>query len=76
MYWLDVTQNYTGYPLIRNFFCDEPSDIANLPTSTTEGVQQGSDTVSCQKVNAGSSCLCIGSGELYMLNSSDTWVSV
>lgn len=76
MYWIDSTQEYTGTPTIRNFYCDTPADITNLPTSSSEGVQQGDDTVSCQKVSPGSSCLCIGSGELYMLNSLDQWKSV
>ena len=76
MYWLDTTQEYTGTPGIRNFFCDDPSDIPNMPTSTSEGVQQGDDTVSCQMVNPGSFCLCIGSSEGYMLDSSDNWISV
>lgn len=75
-YWIDTTQDYTGTPAIRNFFCDSPSDIQNLPTSSHEGVQQGNDTISCQKVNPGSFCLCIGSSEGYMLNSSDNWISV
>lgn len=73
-YWIDASQQYTGYPTQRNFFCDATDDIAKLPTSTTPGVQQGDDTVSCQIVSPGSVCYCIGSSAIYTLNSQDTWV--
>lgn len=76
MYWIDTTQEYTGTPAIRNFFCDATSDVNDLPTSSALGVQQGEDTISCQKVNPGSFCLCIGTGSGYILNSNDQWVAV
>ena len=76
MYWIDTAQEYTGTPAIRNFYCDSPSDVSSLPTSQQDGVPQGDDTISCQKVSPGSSCLCIGSSEVYMLDSSDNWISV
>lgn len=76
MYWIDTTQEYTGTPPIRNFFCDTTSDVNDLPTSQHEGVKQGEDTISCQKVNPGSFCLCIATSSGYILNSNDQWVAV
>lgn len=73
MYWLDSTQQYTGSPTQRDFFCDTSSDIEMLPTAEREGVQQGDDTISCQKVEKGSTCLCISPVALYILNSQDEW---
>ena len=74
MYWLDSSQQYAGYPTQRDFYCDTPEDIPNLPTSSTPGIQQGDDTVSCQIVSPGSSCMCISPATLYFLNSKDQWV--
>lgn len=77
-YWIDSSTSYTGmgYPVQRDFYCDTSADINDLPTSTHEGVQQGNDTVSCKPVSKGSSCLCIGSSSLYVLNSQDKWVEM
>ena len=74
MYWLDSAQSYAGSENQRDFYCDTPDDIPNLPTSSHEGVQQGDDTVSCQVVDKGSSCFCINPVALYFLNSKDEWV--
>ena len=73
-YWLDSNQSYTGSPAQRDFWCDTPDDVQNLPTSSAEGVQQGEDTVSCQKCEKGSTCFCIKPTSLYILDSTDTWV--
>ena len=73
MYWLDSAQSYSGSENQRDFFCDTPDDIPNLPTSSHEGIQQGDDTVSCQIVEKGSSCFCISPNALYVLNSQDEW---
>lgn len=73
MYWLDSSQQYTGFPTQRDFYCDTPDDIENLPTSVAPGVQQGDDTISCQIVSPGSSCMCLSPATLYFLNSKDEW---
>lgn len=73
-YWLDTNQDYAGTPAQRDFWCDTTDDVQNLPTSTTLGVQQGDDTVSCQKCNKGSTCFCISPASLYILNSEDKWI--
>lgn len=74
MYWIDSDKEYVGTPAQTDFWCDTTSDIPNLPTSQHEGVQQGDDTVSCQKCNKGSTCFCISPVGLYILNSEDEWV--
>lgn len=50
------------------FMIDEVSDLNDLPTTTTAGAN-GHDVV-----GAGSSAICIGSGDVYFLNSSDEWI--
>ncbi len=73
MFWIDPTDNDQKGGT-RAFQCDSPSDVPNLPTSTTLG--KGDDETANQKVEKSSSCLCLGSGELYILNSEDEWISV
>lgn len=72
-YWIDPTQEDVGTPPQRDFMCDTPADVPNLPTMTRLGVQQGEDTVSNQIVEKGSSCFCISPVGLYILNSEDEW---
>ena len=76
-YWFDdlITSNATGGTRQIDFYCDTAADIADLPTSEHEGVNQG-DTVTHKKVDKGSSCLCIGNSSLYMLDSNDNWVEM
>ena len=78
MYWINETD--TGRLLSNSkqipFYCDDDSDVSALPTSSASGVQQGEDTVSCLPVGKGATCLCIGSGSLYILNSRDEWKRV
>lgn len=75
MYWINENN-----PDIRGgcraFYCDTTADVANLPTSTRMGVQQGDDVTSCQKVKKGSSCLVIGASKYYILNSQNSWVEL
>ena len=77
-YWIDdhdpVISSSTSDQ--RNFYCDTTADIADLPGIDRFGVQQGDDTLSYHPVGPGSSCLCIGAGSLYILNSQDVWVEV
>ena len=76
MYWIDESSKTLGTGRQRDFYCDSVSDITNLPTSTSPGVQQGADTISCQPCGAGSFCLCIADATGYFLNSNDQWVEV
>jgi len=76
MYWIDRNSQPKGITNQVDFYCDTTADITNLPTSQNEGVQQGNDNVSNKPVAKGSTCLCIGSSSLYILNSSDIWTEV
>lgn len=78
MYWIDESD--TGRLMSNSrqipFYCDDDSDITQLPTTSAYGVQQGDDTVSCLPVGKGSSCLSIESGSLFLLNSHDEWKKI
>lgn len=73
-YWIDHKESYVAGKQIT-FFMDSDSDVADLPTSTELGVEQD-DSVAHQKVAKGSTALSIDSGNVYMLNSSDTWMQI
>ena len=78
MYWIDInaTPKQTPRGEQRAFLADAVSDVSNLPTSSTLGVKQGDDNESYKCVLPGSSCLVIATSELYMLDSTDTWVKI
>ena len=73
-YWIDHNSSYVPSGQ-KCFYCDDVDDIAKLPHMNVEGTDQvGSVTNNtCQP---GSSCLCIGTSEVYILNSNDEWVSI
>lgn len=52
------------------YIVDTDSDISDLPTSTKRGAK-GEDYIA-----KGSVALSIASGNIYVLNSSDTWTEV
>ena len=72
MYYIDHNNSYMPARQIA-FFADTDADIKDLPTSTKEGKKYDSDTSVDDKVAAGSSCMVIGSSNVYMLNSNDEW---
>lgn len=81
MYWIDESD--TGRLMSNSkqipFWADDESDIDNLPGINTYGVKQGEDTVSCQPVGRGSTCMVIGDGSgsrLYVLNSKNEWTKM
>jgi len=47
---------------VADFFCDDTSDVADLPQFAQDN-----------HLSMGSSCYCIGTGELYMMKSDGTW---
>lgn len=73
MYWINAN-NDDMRGGCRAFEADTTADIKNLPTSKKEGVKQGDDNISCQKVSKGSTCLVISPATYYKLNSQDEWV--
>ena len=58
------------------FMMDSDADIENLPTSSREGVKQGTDNVTNEKVSIGSYAYSIESGSKFMLNSNDIWTKL
>lgn len=54
---------------------DSDTDVADLPTSASLGVEQD-DSVAHQKVAKGSTALSIESGNVFMLNSTDSWEQI
>jgi len=76
MYWIDEEAQTHGAGRQVSFICDSSSDLAHLPTSSTPGQQQGEDTVSCLPCAKGSSCICIATSSMYMLNSNDQWIEM
>lgn len=73
MYWIDESDASRGSSNQTAFYCDDVDDIVKLPTSKIPGVKQGEDTISCKPCGIGSSCLCIETSTLYVLNSHDQW---
>lgn len=73
MYWINSNNNDMRDGC-RAFTADTQADVKNLPTSSKEGVKQGDDITSCQKVQKGSTCMVLNPASYYVLNSSDTWV--
>lgn len=73
MYWINDTVKIGNNRQIQ-FFTDTNDDIVNLPTSNTYGVKQGNDIIHYLPCGKGSTALSIGSGDIFILNSSDQWI--
>lgn len=64
MAWWESPQSQLNNSKERSFFADSDSDISDLPTSDDD-YEPG--------VEPGSSCLSIGSGTVYILDSDRAW---
>lgn len=77
MFWIQetkTTQNNVGY---KFFYADYETDVLNLPTQTEFGKQENDDTVSNQKVSAGSECFVLESGSAYILGkATNRWIKI
>ncbi len=78
MYWIDTSDTGRLYSSDAQvpYWADDESDVQNLPTTSSPGVQQGEDTVSCRPCGKGSTCTVIGDGHgaiVYALKSTDEW---
>ena len=71
-YWVQSAGSKTrsGY---RLFYMDSDADATNLPTTSSEGAKQDVDSTAHRKCSVGSESLCISTGDVYVLNSSDEW---
>lgn len=65
MYWIDLTANCVGGQ--KEFYCDTPQDVENMPTSSKEGVVQEDNSSAHKKCAKGSSVYCIGKYLLIMV---------
>lgn len=74
-YWINESAK-VGSGRQISYYLDADSDVANLPTTTTSGVKQGTDEVSCLPCGKGSAALSIGSGKVYILNSNNVWTEI
>lgn len=61
----------------RLFYAGKSTDIKNLPHIKSDGIQQEGDDIAHLKCGAGSACLCLETGDLYILDKeSDTWTKM
>ena len=71
-YWINKSGN-DNRPNWRQFYCDDESDMDNLPTSFKDGMRQKIDTSAHKPCSIGSECLCIKTGKIVVLGSDDVW---
>lgn len=74
MYWV-IRRTSVGSAAITEFGMDTDADLADLPTSATEGLDQG-DGVSHLIVDNGSTAFSVASSKTFMLNSSNVWTEI
>ena len=74
-YWINQSGN-KNRPNWRQFYCDTEEDVSSLPTSSKGGVKQVGDSTAHQNFAIGSECLVLESTNVYVLNSSDTWIKL
>lgn len=58
------------------YLADSVSDVANLPTSSSKGAQDGSDSVTVFECSVGSVCRVAEDSSEWVLNNQDEWVKV
>ena len=68
MFWIQQTGNANNNSSYRLFYAETEGDIALMPTHENVGTQNNGDTVANQKCSLGSECLCLSSGDLYILS--------
>lgn len=68
-YWFVAGTNPGASKQVQ-FYMDSDSDVANLPTTTSNGIKQ-EDDVSYLPCGKGSLSFSIASGKIFILNSSD-----
>lgn len=61
---------------VRYFKADSESDVAKLPTTTTEGTQTEGSPILNETCAAGSEVFVLDPPSVYMLNSSGQWLEL
>ena len=73
-YWIQRTGTNHNNSAYRLFYAETEDDINNLPTQTQKGLQVNDDTVANATCAAGSECVVIATGNVYVLGKkSNTW---
>ena len=78
-YWIQESGGQADgrNPDYRLFYAGKTTDINNLPHTKKDGVPQVNDLFAHLKCGAGSACLCLETGDVYILDKeSDTWTRV
>lgn len=74
MFWIQQTGSKHNNSNYRLFYAETENDINNLPTQTQKGSQDDGDTVANSTCTAGSECVVIATGNVYVLGKeSNTW---
>lgn len=73
MYSITKVGDRTNSTGIREFVVDTLDGINELPHIGHEGVQQGMDTTSNDRVRAGSTCIVLEDSSVWMLGNDDIW---
>lgn len=60
----------------KMFHCDYTSDLADLPTVTTEGVEQECDITAHELAKQGDQCLCLEDATVWELGYESGWKSL
>lgn len=71
-YWIYDAGNDTR-PNYRFFYMDEDADLANLPTSSTEGKFSLIDATAHECCSIGSEAFSIATSKAFILNSNNEW---
>ena len=75
-YWLNSSVKFKSKNR-RAFFCDDDTDLQDLPTTLSEGKEQeGGQNVINGIVEMGSVAYSIGSQSRFCLNSQGEWVKI
>lgn len=77
MFWIQESKT-SGKPVgYKQFYADFESDIIKLPRLGIEGTQESDTNVENHPVGYGSECLCLETGELFILSREDNeWKKV
>lgn len=74
-YWYKEGSN-SGSSRQKQYLMDSDADVSSLPTSSQNGVKQQNDDVVHLRCGKGSAALSIGTGNIFILNSNDSWAKI
>lgn len=74
-YTVNKIHDKVNSPLYKEYICDTPSDIANLPTNKKSG-QPFDEKIDKNYATAGSIVFVISTSDVYMLNTKGVWTKI